>query len=166
LKVPPYEQFSGMLQAAGLLIAGMIMGSALFLSIYHHHLNSTLIHNRELQDINEQLLQDNNAYRSNKNVQSRINRLDVVINSGEVAPLDKAVEQELERRIRNDLNVIKGQRISSFAESPHLYQSLIAQKTYHNVMDKDYTVYVTTMVLVQTELKVWVTAKEWKRSPT
>jgi hypothetical protein len=166
LKVPPYEQFSGMLQAVGLLIAGMIIGSALFLSIYHHHLNTTLIYNRELQDVNEQLIQDNNSYRLNKNLQSRINRLDVVIESGEVGPLDKLVEKELERRIRNDLNVIKGQRISNFSESPHLYQSLIAQKTYHNVLDKDYTVHVTTMVLIQTELKVWVTAKEWVRSPT
>ncbi|NHN31564.1 hypothetical protein G9U52_17160 [Paenibacillus sp. S3N08] len=155
-----------MLQATGLLIAGMIIGSALFLGIYHHHLNSTLIYNRELQDANEQLLQDNSSYRSNKNVQSRINRLDVVIESGVAEPLDKLVEQELERRIRNDLNVIKGQRISSFSESPHLFQALIAQKTYHNVLDKDYSVHVTTMVLVQTELKVWVTAKEWKRSPT
>jgi hypothetical protein len=166
LKVPPFEQFSGLLQAAGLLIAGAIIGSALFLSIYHHHLNIILIANRELQAENEQLTQDNNSYRISKNQQSRINRLEVVVESGETHPLDKLTEQELERRIRNDLNVVKGQKINSFAESPHLYQKLIAQKTYHSVMDKDYIVNVTTMLLTQTELKVWVTAKESKRSPT
>lgn len=165
MRVPPFEQFTGLLQAAGLLAAGAIIGCAVFVSVYHHHLNATLLENRELRAENEQLIQDNNSYRISKTQQNRINRLDVIVESSEIQPFDKLTEQELERRIRNDLNIVKGQKISSIAESPQLYRSLIAQKTYHAIMDKDYTVNITTMLLLQTELKVWVTAKEAKRSP-
>jgi hypothetical protein len=163
LKVPPFDQFTGLLQSIGLIIVGTCIGSALFLSLYHHHLNTALILNKELQAENEKLLQDNSTYKLSKNKQSRIIGLEVIVESDESHPLDKLTEQELERRVRNDLNVVKGQKVSSFADSPHIYQKLISQKTYHNILDKDYTVDVRTMLLIQTELKVWVTAKEWKR---
>ncbi|WP_246313328.1 hypothetical protein [Paenibacillus foliorum] len=164
MKVPPFEQFTGLMKATGLLIAGGIIGCAVFTAIYHHHLNSVLILNKELQAENEKLIQDNNSYKKTKNQQSTINQIDVTVESGDLNPLDKVTEQEIERRLRNDLSVVKGQKISYFAESPHVYQRLLAQKTYHAIMDKDYTVNVKIMLLIHTELKVWVIAKEWKRT--
>jgi hypothetical protein len=163
LKVPPFEQFSGLLQSIGLIIVGAIIGSAFFLSLYNHHLNTVLLNNRELQAENEKLLQDNTGYKLSKNQQSRIIGLEVVVESGESHTLDKSTLQELERRVRADLQVVKGQKLSSFAESPQIYLKLISQKTYHSILDKDYTVDVRTMLLIQTELKVWVTAKERPR---
>jgi cell division protein FtsL len=163
LKVPPFDQYTGLMRAAGLLIAGAIIGCAVFTGIYHHQMNSLLIQNKQLMAENDKLNQDNNTFKKSKNQQSVINRIEVIIESGELNPLDKVTEQELERRLRNDLSVIKGLKIASFSESPHIYQRLLAQKTYHDILDKDYTVNVKTMLLLQTELKVWVTAKEWKR---
>jgi hypothetical protein len=160
LKVPAFEQYSGLIQSTGLVIAGAIIGCAAFTAIYHHHLNSVLIQNKQLSSDNEKLMQDNETYKKSKNQMNIINRVEVVVESGDLGALDQVTEQELERRVRNDLNVIKGLKIATFSESPHIYQRLLAQKTYHDVSDKDYTVNVKTMLLIQTELKVWVAAKE------
>ncbi|TDG00715.1 hypothetical protein [Paenibacillus piri] len=164
MKVPPFEQFAGLMKSTGLLIAGSIIGCAVFTAIYHHHLNIVLIENKELKAENEKLMQDNDTYKKSKNQQSIISRIEVVVESGDLNPLDKVTEQEIERRVRNDLSVVKGQKIAYVAESPHIYQRLLSQKTYHAISDKDYTVSMKTMLLIQTDLKVWVTAKEWRRT--
>lgn len=164
MRVPPFERYTGLLQSAGILISGIIIGSALFLSIYHHQLNTLLIQNRELLAENDKLLQDNNSFKKTRNLQSTINQIDVTVESSPLNPLDKVTEQEIEKRVRNDLSVIKGQKIAVFAESPHVYQSLLSKKTYRGILDKDYIVNTKTMLLIQTELKVWVTAEEFKRT--
>ncbi|UQZ83143.1 hypothetical protein SK3146_02304 [Paenibacillus konkukensis] len=164
MRVPPFEYYTGLLKATGLLIAGIIIGSALFMSIYHQHLNDALVDNRELRAKIEKLEQDNDSFKKTRNQQSVINSIDIVVEPGDLNPLDKVTEQEIERRVRSDLSVIKGQKIATFAETPHVYQRLLSQKTYHGILDKDYTVSLKTMLLIQNELRVWVTAKEFKRS--
>ncbi|WP_051620398.1 hypothetical protein [Paenibacillus sp. UNC451MF] len=162
--MPPFERYTGLLQSAGLFISGMIIGSAIFLGIYHHQLNTVLIQNRELSDENDKLQQDNNTYKKTRNQQSTVNQIDVIVESSPLNPLDKVTEQEIEKRVRNDLSVIKGQKIAVIAESPHVYQSLLSKKTYRGILDKDYIVNTKTMMLIQNELKVWVIAEEFKRT--
>ncbi|MFE5318810.1 hypothetical protein ACFQ88_08880 [Paenibacillus sp. NPDC056579] len=163
MKVPPFEHYTGLLKSTGLVISGIIIGSALFLSLYHHHLNTVIIKNRELQAENEQLLTDLNDFKKTRNQQSTINQIDIVVEPGDLNPLDKVTMQELEKRVRNELSVIKGQKIATFAETPHVYQRLLSKKTYHNILDKDYVVNIKTMLLIHTELKVWVTAEVFKK---
>jgi cell division protein FtsL len=164
LRVPPFERFTGLMKSVGLLLSGAIIGCALFTAIYHHHLNFALVQNKELRSENEKLEQDINTIKKSRNQMSTVNQIEVIVESGDLNPLDKVTAQEIERRVRNDLDIIKGQRIAAIAESPHVYQRLLAQKTYHAILDKDYTVNVKTMLLIQNELKVWVIAKEWKRT--
>lgn len=163
MRVPSFEHFAGMVKSTGLLIAGAVIGSAVFMSIFHHNLNAALIKNRELQAENEKLIQDNNSYKKNRNQLSTINKIEVMVESADLDPLDKVTEKEIEKRVRNDLKVVIGLKVSTFAESPHIYQQLLSQKTYHAILDKDYLVNMKTMLLVQNELKVWVIAKDYKR---
>jgi len=163
LKVPPFEHYTWLAKSTGLLIAGAVIGSAVFMSIYQHHLNLVIIQNRELKSSNEKLLQDLNDYKKTRNLHSTINQIDIVVESGDLNPLDKVTVQEIERRVRSDLSVIKGQKISAFAESPHVYQRLLSQKTYHGILDKDYVVNMKAMLLIQSELRVWVVAQVFKK---
>ncbi len=48
MRVPPFETGFGYLRAVGLVIAGMVIGAALFLSIYNQRLNMMIVENREL----------------------------------------------------------------------------------------------------------------------
>ncbi|PZE21464.1 hypothetical protein [Paenibacillus xerothermodurans] len=164
MKVPPSEQFRGLIKSLGLLIAGAIIGCAAFTAIFHHHLNSVLVKNTELIAENEKLIQDNDLYKRHRTQQNIINRIEVTVEPDDLNSLDKVTAQELEKKVRNELSVLKGQKVASFSEAPHIYQRLLSNKTYHDILDKDYIVNVKTMLLVQTELKVWITAKQWVRS--
>ncbi|UUZ93308.1 hypothetical protein LJK87_00390 [Paenibacillus sp. P25] len=94
--------------------------------------------------------------------------MNVYVETSDHAPLDKVTESELRKRIYNDLKkVVIGRKISDFAESPEPYEKILVDKPYLNVLDKDYMVQsVKWMFIAQTELKIWVTVKEWKRIVT
>lgn len=167
MKVPPPEPAGNYLRAAGLLIAGMIIGAALFLSIYNQRLNMMIVQNRELTSENVRLEGEVDDLKKNKNQQNTINLLNIYVESADDSPLDKLTESELKRRIHGELKkIIVGRKISDFAAMPDVYEGILQEKPYLGVLDKDYIVQsVKWIVLTQTELKVWVTVKEWKRIP-
>lgn len=154
------------LQGIGLFIAGAVIGSAVFMSVTKHHLDLVLTQNRELIDERNQLLLDNETLKSTKNQYSTINLLNVYVESADDKELDKAAESELRKMVHADLRkMVIGQKVTNFADNHELFEHLLTKKTYPSVLEKDYIVSFRTMVLVQTELRVWVTAKEWKRIP-
>lgn len=93
--------------------------------------------------------------------------LNIYIEPGEHTTLDKLTESELKRRIHSQLKpVVVGRKISEFAAMPEVYEQILYEKPMLGVMDNDYMVQsVKWIVLTQSELKVWVTVKEWKRIP-
>lgn len=167
MKAPPPEPTGNALRAAGLLIAGMIIGAALFLSIYNQRLNMMIVQNRELVSENVRLEGEVEDLKKNKNQQNTINLLNIYVEAADDSPLDKITESELKRRIHGELKkIIVGRKISDFAAMPDVYEQILKEKPYMGVLDKDYIVQsVKWIVLTQTELKVWVTVKEWKRIP-
>ncbi|ALS20856.1 MULTISPECIES: hypothetical protein [Paenibacillus] len=167
MKIPPHESAGNVLRAVGLLIAGMIIGAALFLSIYNQRLNMMIVQNRELVSENVRLEGEVEDLKKNKNQQNTINLLNIYVESADDSPLDKITESELKRRIHGELKkIIVGRKISDFAAMPDVYEQILKEKPYTGVLDKDYIVQsVRWIVLTQTELKVWVTVKEWKRIP-
>ncbi|CAG7646680.1 hypothetical protein PAESOLCIP111_05219 [Paenibacillus solanacearum] len=167
MSTPEARQPGGFLRTAGLVIAGMVIGAALFMSLYHHQLNFIIEQYQVLRTDLNQLQRENADLKKTKNQQNTINLLQVYVVPGEHTELDKLTEAELRRRINSDLRgVIIGRKISDFAENPDIYEKILVQKPYLAVMDKDYMVQnVKWMVVTQTELKIWVTVKEWKRIP-
>lgn len=167
MKAPASGSSGGFLRAAGLLIAGMVIGAALFLSAYNQRLNMMIEQNRELLSAKVDLEVKIADLTKTKNQQTTINLLNIYIEPGEHTTLDKVTESELKRRIHGDLKkIVVGRKISDFAAMPDVYEQILTEKPYVGVMDKDYIVQaVKWIVLTQTELKVWVTVKEWKRIP-
>jgi hypothetical protein len=150
------------LSGIGLFICGGVIGSAVFMSIFQHNFSLLKMNNDRLAVENKRLTQDNLALTKFKNRQSVISKVDVklaVSGDGDAA-LDKAVELGLLDRIRNDLQVVVGQPLSSVTANPQLYQKLIDRKVYYNIYEKDYIVYLKTMLLSPTQLTVWVTVSE------
>ncbi|SDC08552.1 hypothetical protein SAMN02799630_02630 [Paenibacillus sp. UNCCL117] len=167
MRVPPEGLGFKHLQAIGLVIAGMVIGAALFLSIYNARLNMMIEQNRELLTENSRLEGDVANLRKTKNQQTTINLLNVYIDPDEHTEIDKVTESELQRRVHAQLKpVVVGRKISEFAAMPDVYEQILKEKPLLGVLDKDYLVLsVRWIVLTQSELKVWVTVKEWKRIP-
>ncbi|WP_248930503.1 hypothetical protein [Paenibacillus hamazuiensis] len=165
MRVPQFEYYAGLLQAFGLMLAGAVIGSAVFMGIYKNNFNIVIEQNRELKKEQAELLEKIETNNKLRNKQSVIGDVKVFVSSGDNSQLDKIAAGELERKVEQDLKVVIGQKISAFEENPQLYEKLIAQRIYQGVAQKDYTVSVKTMVLTQTQLKVWIVAKEWNRLP-
>ncbi|MCZ8513430.1 hypothetical protein O9H85_13520 [Paenibacillus filicis] len=166
--MPSSGQMNGMLRYTGLLVAGGVIGAALFMSIYKLNLNRMIEQNHVLQLENTKLEGEISDLKKSKNQRNTINLLNVYVEMADHAPLDKVTETELMKRIYNDLKrVIIGRKISDFAESPEPYEKILVDKPYLGVLDKDYMVQnVKWMFITQTELKIWVVVKEWKRITT
>ncbi|MEK8126790.1 hypothetical protein WMW72_02605 [Paenibacillus filicis] len=167
MRVPQYEPGYRLLQAIGLVIAGMVIGAALFLSIYNERLNMVIEQNRKLITEKSRLEGDVTDLRKTKNQQTTINLLNVYITPAEHTEIDKLTESELQRRVHAQLKpVVVGRKISEFAAMPEVYEQILKEKPLLGVLEKDYLVQsVKWIVLTQSELKVWVTVKEWKRIP-
>lgn len=167
MRVPPFEAGYSYLRAIGLVIAGMVIGAALFLSIYNQRLNMTIVENRGLLAEKIRLEGEVADLRKTKNQQTTINLLNIFIEPGEHTTIDKLTESELKRRIHSQLKpVVIGRKISEFAAMPEVYEQILNEKPMLGVLDNDYMVQsVKWIVLTQSELKVWVTVKEWKRIP-
>jgi hypothetical protein len=147
-------------------MAGGIIGSALFLCIYKNSLNIVIEHNRELQNERKELMEKMDSFTKTRNRMTVINDVEVIISTGDAGNLDKITVGEIRKRVESDLQVVVGQKISSFSENPLVYEKLIAQRIYQNIGEKSYVVNVRSLVLAQTELKVWITVKEWRNLPT
>ncbi len=50
--------------------------------------------------------------------------------------IDKGTEQELRRRVRDDLSIVLGRDSAAFGESYPLYEKLISGKVYHGILEK------------------------------
>jgi hypothetical protein len=160
--VPPFERYRGLLSGFGLLICGGVIGSAVFMSIFQHNFSILKMNNDRLAVENKRLTQDNLALTKFKNRQSVISKVDIHLAGygNGTAALDKAVELALLDRIRSDLQVVVGQPLSAVTANPQLYQNLIDRKVYYNLYEKDYIVYLKTMLLSPSQLTVWVTVSE------
>ncbi|WP_281885755.1 hypothetical protein [Paenibacillus sp. YYML68] len=168
MRVPSFEASQAYLRAIGLIIAGMVIGAALFLGIYNQRLNLMIEQNRELFTEKSRLEGEVSDLRKTKNQQTTINLLNVYIQPEEHSEIDKLTESELKRRIHAQLKpVIVGRKVSEFAAMPDVYEQMLIEKPLLGVLDKDYMVTsVKWIVLTQSELKIWVSVREWKRIPT
>ncbi|MEY9092492.1 hypothetical protein ABH899_001094 [Paenibacillus sp. RC84] len=163
MKMPSFDRYPRFLAGIGLFLAGGIVGSAVFLSLYHHTYNVLVIENWNLKKENNGLQLDIETLNKFKNKQGLITRVTVHLYNDIQHPLESHVQKALEDRVKRDLKIVEGQKLGEIRDSPQLYERLIASKTYYGVIDKDYIVNVKAMTLVQSELTVWITADEPKK---
>ncbi|MNC42872.1 Sporulation membrane protein YtrI [compost metagenome] len=165
MRVPSFERYKSLLSGTGIFIAGMIVGAAVFLSVYQEHLS--ILHervgvlsnqNKTLQDSMEGL----NKYKQN---QQYIGRVKVM---AELAAKDRAdanVVNELERRVYEDIKLASGKPVSAVREAPDIFRNLVDKKVYRNVYGKDYQITVRHLMVIQTEFTLYISCSEYAPSP-
>jgi hypothetical protein len=162
IKIPPFEQFRSLAHGFAIFLTGVIVGCALFLSLvnqqieeYHDKITSQ---ERTISDMQREL----NTLNKNKNRPTAISKIHVHIMVREGRqPLDELTRNEVEKAVEKKLEVFLGLPASDFAkpERQRILQEIVNQK--HYVRDKDYNVVLRSIVLVQTELSIGVTAEEF-----
>jgi hypothetical protein len=157
MRIPPFERYEKSLVGAGLFLVGLIVGCALFMSIYQRNFSLLSIQNQqmrsEIEDLKDEI--QNYTLKQKKATQPLIRSIKIIFErKNEAIKLDEISENELRHRIMQDLQFLNGKDIRRIKEDPLLYRNLLEGKTFHAIRERDYTVYVRTLIVVESELTI------------
>jgi len=171
MRIPPFERFSKGLQMLGVLIVGMVIGAAILNSVYLTQFEALVSLKGELEMKLEQYESDIemlNRYKEQHTVIKSVQpRITVEARQGAAKPeLDKLTEKELLKRIKEDLSSFLGQSIFEIDSDAKLARKLLERKIYTDVYEKDYTIEVKTVLVVENVLHAWVEVRYYAKQPS
>jgi len=160
LRVPQFARYRHLLAGFGLVVSGAIIGSAVYMSIFQHNYNLLYVQLHKYMEENADLRRDIDSLNKTRNKMALINVVNVYLVPSELEELpSEDIQKEIEGSVKNDLKLVVGQKAAYVRDARPLYEQLIHQKLY-SIHDKNYVIEVKSIVLVQTELSIWITAKE------
>lgn len=160
MRIPPFSRYQNLLASFGLVVSGAIIGSAVYMSVHQHTYTQLYVEMHKVLQENRDLRDDIESLNKTKNKQSLINVVNVHLTPKTQDDLiSEDIQKEIEGDVKNELKLVIGQRATYVKDAQPLYERLITQRTYV-LHDKKYIVEVKSIVLIQTELTVWVTAEE------
>jgi hypothetical protein len=157
MRVPPFERYEKSLVGAGLFLVGLIVGCALFMSVYQRNFSLLSIQNQQMRSEIEDLKEENQnmTLTQKKASQPLIRSIKIIFErKNETTKLDDISENELRHKILQDLQFLNGKDSRRIKEDPLLYRNLLEGKTFHAIRERDYIVYVRTLIVVESELTV------------
>lgn len=160
MRVPPFAQYQRFLAGFCLFVAGATIGSAIYMSIHQQQFSLLYVQMLKYREENKKLRDNLESLDKYRYKQSIINVVNIYLqNPEEEPPLTEDIQEEIKTAVRKDFKLVIGQKVAYARDAQPLYEKLISQKTYR-IHEKNYLVGVKSMVLVQSELSVWITAKE------
>jgi cell division protein FtsL len=161
VRVPPFNRYERFFAGFGLFIAGAIVGSAIFMVIYQYNFSLLSIQNQQMRTEMDNLIATNKNLnlKQKKAAQTNIQSIKVLFEQkNELNKLDEISENELRKKIIQDLQFLSGKPVAQLKLDPLLYRNLIEGKTYHAIHERDYIINVRTLMVVETELTVIINA--------
>ena len=156
MKVPTQEWLNLYMRAIGLLIAGMIIGSAFFMMAYQHNFHILYMENQKLLTANQQMRKELEPFIHKQKNQTIVRQIKIHIQPKNSAnSLDEVTVAELQRRLQNDLELLRGRSIESAADSLMVIRGIIRSKIYPLPDDKKFKLEISLVILKNSELLVW-----------
>ncbi|MBJ6362049.1 hypothetical protein ACFOQM_12185 [Paenibacillus sp. GCM10012307] len=165
MRVPPFERYRGFTRAAGCFLLGAVAGAAVLLSISHDHLNALHLTIDKLNTVIEEKNHDITQLTEYKNEHNNvIKTVHVYVENNRLknssSSLDLRTELELKKAVKKDFDIFLGRKVYEIGDDSRLARTLLDNKVYTLGIDsKKYQIQVKTMLIVDTSLTVWVTAK-------
>lgn len=170
MRIPPFERFNKGMQMLGVLIAGMIIGAAIFNSVYLAQFEALVNLKGELEMKLEQYetdIKSLNQYKQQHTViKSVLPRISMKDGQGSAKELDKLTEAELMKRIKEDFSSFLGQSIYEIDSDAKLARNLLERKVYTDINEKDYSIEVKTVLVVENVLHVWIEVRISAKKPS
>lgn len=171
MRLPPFDRYVRAMQSFGVLLLGILIGAIIYNSLFQARFNSLISLKSELEMKLDQYEADIDNLKKFKDqhtvIKSILPRIETENGASTAKPkLDLVTEAELIKRIKEDLSVFIGQSIYEIDSDAMFARKLLAKKVYSNVLRKDYTVEITTMLVVDNVLQVWVKVRLYDRPPT
>lgn len=159
MRVPQFNRFVKSMYTLGVFTLGIIVGIALFNGVYHYQLNSLYVQIGDLGSTIDEKQREIDQLNLFKDKHTVIQTIHVYIEDEKLTgglELDARTQTELKRRIVTDLGVFLGRSIYEIDSEAKMARVLLDRKLYLNVFEKDYSMEVKTMLVVDNQLKVWV----------
>ena len=169
MRVPPFERYARLSQGTALLVVGAIIGAIVYHSIFLMSFDALRKTNMDLEEKLSQSTDDIKKLNQFKNQHTVIKSIlpvmedDLVKSSG--AKIDELTKKVLKGKIRDELEVLVGRSIYDIDSDAKLARLLLARKEY-TVLDKEYTIEIKTMLVVDNVLQVWFTSKVKEPPPS
>ncbi|MEX1029299.1 MAG: hypothetical protein WDZ91_04535 [Paenibacillaceae bacterium] len=162
MKIPTSDWFKPYMRAIGLVAAGMVIGGALFMSIYQHNFSILNDDNQRLMSENQEIRRELEPLIRKQNNKITVRQIRVHIQS--IAgdnPLEEAIVSELRRALQRDLELLRGTTIDSVADSLIVAKGIIRRKIYRLPGDKEYTLDIPMIIVKNSELTIWAEARPY-----
>lgn len=171
MRVPVFDRFVRGLQFVGVFILGMIIGAIIYNSLYLAEFQKLIILKSELEEKLEQYEQDIQGLKQFKNqhtvIKSVLPRIEKEAGQNTGRPeIDHVTEAELIKRIKEDLKIFLGQSIYEIDSDAKFARKLLEKKVYMDVYNKDYTIEVKTVLVVDNVLHVWIKLRDYIKPPS
>ncbi|WP_068496980.1 hypothetical protein [Paenibacillus kribbensis] len=159
MRVPPFERLRPFMQLSSVFVIGMIAGGIVYNAIWHASFNELWKNNQDLQFQLQQAEEDNKTLHKYSKRQSVIKEIKLIAEETSAEKIDSINLKELLRRVIRDLEVLRGRDMFEIDSDSKLVRMLLHQKKY-TVRDKEYTIQVKTMLVMEGVLQIWLEAKE------
>lgn len=145
----------------------MIIGAAVFMSVYQNNMSILLQRNGALKNQVEKLKDSEKNFEKFKNKQQYIGKVDIIVevNQSDADKTDINVLNEIKSQVYKDVSKhLSGKLITAVRDNPEVYIDMVEQKVYRNIFDKNYIVSVKRMMVFQTDFLLYISYREYHQN--
>lgn len=167
MRLPPFHRYRRFSQIAAVFVLGMIVGGVVYNAIYHMGYNVLWLNNQDLRIQIEQYRNDIDTLKKYNNTSTVIREIKIRTEDSKVkegnAALDTVTVKEILSKLVSDLEPMRGRSMFEIDSDGKLARLLLDGKLYI-VREKEYSVRIRTMLVMEGVLQVWVEISPYKRS--
>ena len=167
MRLPPFHRYRRFSQIAAVFVLGMIVGGVVYNSIYHMAYNVLWMTNQDLRIEIEQYKSDIQTLKKYNNTSTVIREIKVRTEESKAkegtAAIDPVTSKEVLRKLAADLEPMRGRSMFEIDSDGKLARLLLDSKIYP-VREKEYTVSIRTMLVMEGVLQIWVEISPYQHS--
>lgn len=166
VRVPPFSRFRRFTQISAIFMLGIVVGAVIYNAIFHVGYNVLWLQNQDLRVDIEQYQEDIKTLKKYNNTSTVIREIKIrseESKSKEDNPLDPVTVKLIISQMGSDLEPMRGRSMFDIDTDSKLVRLLLDGKLYI-VRDKEYSVKIRTMLVMEGVLQIWVEISPFKRN--
>ncbi|MRN52984.1 hypothetical protein [Paenibacillus monticola] len=167
MRVPPFHRFRQFSQVSAVFVLGVVVGSVVYNAIFHMGYNMMWLHNQDLRVQIEQYQKDIKTLKKYNNTSTVIREIKIRAEESKIKEgadaMDPVTVKEIIREMGKDLEPMRGRSMFDIDTDGKLARLLLDGKMYI-VREKEYSVRIRTMLVMEGVLQIWVEINPYRRS--
>ncbi|AIQ46263.1 hypothetical protein R70723_10510 [Paenibacillus sp. FSL R7-0273] len=167
MRIPPFQRFRRFSQISAVFVLGMITGAVMYNAIFHIGYNVLWLDNQDLRVQLAQYSKDIKTLKKYNNTSTVIREIKLRTEGSKskdgADALDQVTLKEIISRMSEDLEPMRGRSMFDIDTDSKLARLLLDGKLYI-VREKEYSVRIRTMLVMEGVLQIWVEVNPSKRS--